>query len=130
MGSGPLGYKLWNTGRHILVLATAFALITTPLALILTHGPAAHWAAASMTGDMADEFAGHGHVHDQAENDRQDEGGPHGSHNPADHEHQTSALVGQAASALKPYPDKAWCPYGETLRHLTLEGPRRPPRSV
>ncbi len=130
MGKTPFHHRMSHTARRMIVLATVFAFIVAPLVVILTHGPAAHAAAASMAAEMAAEMAGeiaaHGHAHDEAGHDHP--GGSLGGHNPADHDHQLHALLCQATGAAKPFPDKAPCAFGDVFRHLTPDGPRRPPR--
>ena len=128
MGKKPFRRRAWRAARRMIVLTTVLALIIAPLVVILTHGPAAHAAAASMAVDMAEEVAAHGHAHEEAGHDRP--GGLFGGHNPADHDHQLQALICQAANAPKPLADKTQCAFRDVFRHLTLEGPRRPPRPV
>ena len=134
MGKSPFHGKMWHAARRMIALATVFALIVAPLVVILTHGPAAHAVAASMAAEMAEEIAAHGHAHehghahDEAGHDHP--GGSLGGHNPADHDHQLHALVCQATGAAKPFTDKAQCAFGDVFRHLTPDGPRRPPRPV
>ena len=70
----------------------------------------------------------HTHAHEDTGDDRQD--APSGAHNPADHDHQFQGLVNQTATPLHPLPDTAPSAFGGTFRHLTPEGPRRPPRMV
>ena len=144
MGKTPFHRRAWHPARRMIVLTTVFALVVAPLVVILTHGPAAHQFAASMAAEIAEEIAeeiaahghAHGHDHSYAHDHAHDEdgddrpGGSPGGHNPADHDHQLHALVCQAARALKPFPDEAQCAFNEVFRHLTPEGPRRPPRPV
>ena len=120
--------RAWSVARGMIVLTTTLALVAALLVGILTHGPAAHAVAASMDVEMAEEIAAHGHAHDEASHDHQ--GGSFGDHNPADHDHQLHALVCQTANIPKPLPDKAQSALSNIFRHLTPEGPRRPPRSL
>ena len=130
MGKTPFHHRAWRAARRMIVLATVVALIVAPLVVILTHGPAAHAAAASMAGEIAAHGHAHerGHAHDEAGHDHP--GGSFGGHNPADHDHQLNALICQAASAPQPFPDRTPCAFSEAFQHLTPDGPRRPPRPV
>ena len=130
MGETPRHRRTWHAARNLIALTTAFALIVAPLIVILTHGPAAHAAAASITTEIAahGHDHSHGHTHDDAGRDGHD--GAHGSHNAADHDHQLHALVSQPTTAPKPLPDKARCAFSESCRHLAPDEPRRPPRQV
>ena len=132
MGKTPFHRRTWHAARTMVVLTTVFAMVVAPLVVILTHGPAAHEVAASMTVDMAEKVAAQGHAHDEAPHDHQNghQSGPLGGHNPADHDHQLHALVCRADSAPKPLPGQARCAFSEGFRHLTPESPRRPPRLV
>ena len=134
MGKTPFHRRAWHPARRMIVLTTVFALVVAPLVVILTHGPAAHQFAASMAAEIAEGIAAHGHAHDHGHGHDEDgddrPGGSPGGHNPADHDHQLHALVCQAARALKPFPAEAHCAFSEVFRHLTPEGPRRPPRPV
>ena len=128
VGKKPFRHRVWHAAYPLIVLTTVFALVVAPLVVILTHGPVVHEVSASMPADLAEEVAAHGHAHDEAGND--DKSGPFDGHTAADHEHQLQALIYQAASTPQPLPDKAWCAFSEAFRHLTPEGPRRPPRPV
>ena len=123
MGKKPLHHRAWQAARRVVVLMTVFALIIAPLVVILTHGPAAH----EVVG-MAGEIAAHGHAHSEPGHDSPS--GPLGGHNAADHDHQLQALICQSASAQHPFPDKVHGELAEAFRHLTPDGPERPPRSV
>ena len=133
--AGKLAHRrIWPAARGMIVLATALALIVAPLVVIATHGPAAHADAASMTAQVADDIAAHGHSHDHGH--RHDEagygqkGGSFAGHNPADHDHQLQALVCRTAHTTAPMHDKAQCSASDVLRNLAPEGPMRPPRFV
>ena len=133
MGKRPFHSMARRAAHRMIVLTTVFALIVAPLVVILTHGPAAYAVAASMAADiaeadMAEEVAAQGHAHEDAGHDRP--GGSFGGHNPADHDHQLQALICQTANAPKPLADKTHWAFSDVFRHLTVEGPRRPPRPV
>ena len=132
MGETPRHRRTRHAPRRMIALTTAFALIVAPLLLILTHGPAAQAAAASAPVEVAahghDHDQGHGHTHDDAE--RGGHGGSFGGHDPADHDHPLHALICQPTNTPQPLPDRSRCGLSDILRNLTLEGPRRPPRSV
>ena len=126
MGNRPFHHEIWRVARAMIALATVLALVIAPLVVILTHGPAAHYVVTSMSAEMAEDIDAHGHAHGDTGHDH--EGGSFGGHNPADHDHQLHALACHAASASSPRPDKAHCTLRDVFRHLTPEGPRRPPR--
>ena len=130
MGETPRHRGTWHAARGMIALTAAFALIVAPLIVILTHGPAAHAAAASIPAEITahGHDHGHGHTHDDA--GRDGHGGPFGGHNPADHDHPLHALICQPTNAPKPLPDKSQCMSSDVFGNLTLEGPMRPPRSV
>lgn len=131
MGETPCHRRTWHAARGMIALTIAFALIVAPFVVILTHGPAAHANVASVTVEIAEKITAHRHSHDEGHS--HDEAGHDGSfagHNPADHDHQLQALVCKAANAPIPMPDKNQCVLNDVFRHLTLEGPMRPPRSV
>ena len=128
MGMTLFHRKVWDAARHMVVLTTVFALVVTPLIVILTHGPAAHQVAASTTADIAGGIAAHGHAH--GEDDDGAHNWPFAGHNAADHDHQLQALVCQSAGAADARPDKARCAFDDAFRHLTPDGPRRPPRGA
>ncbi len=118
----------WHAARGVIALTIACALIVAPLVVILTHGPAAHAAAASAIVDPGMHGHDHGPAHDDAAHDRH--GGPFGGHNPADHDHQLHALIGQPGNAPKPLAGESSCAFSDVFRNLTLDGPIRPPRRV
>ena len=130
MGERPRHRRTWQATRSLIALTIAFALIVAPLVVILTHGPAAQASAASITAEIAahNHDHNHGHTHDDAQRDRQD--GPFGGHDPADHDHPLHALICQPTHAAKPLPDKNQCLFSDVFRHLTPDGPMRPPRFV
>ena len=127
MGKKPFHRRTWHVARGLIVLTTVLALLIAPLVVILTHGPAAHEFAVSMP-TMDVQSAAQGHAHSKAGHDHQ--GGPLGGHSPADHDHQLHALVCQAVNAPKALPDKTQCAFSDVFRHLTPDGPSRPPRAV
>ena len=140
MGHKPFHRRTWRTVREVIVLTVVFALIATPVLVVLTHGPAAHANVASAPAETAGGITAHSHAHSHShahqhghkhhESGHGHEGGLFGGHNPADHDHPLHAVIGQAANALKPLPDKAQYAFSDVFQNLTLEGPRRPPRSV
>ena len=130
MGETPRHRRTWHAARNLIALTTAFALIVAPLIVILTHGPAAHAAAASITTEIAahGHDHSHGHTHNDAGRDGHD--GPFGGHNPADHDHQLQALICQPSNTPTPAADKSRCAFNDVLRNLVPDGLMRPPRSV
>ena len=130
MGKKPFHRRTRYAARSLIALTTALALIVAPLVVILTHGPAAQATAAPITAEITahGHDHDHGHTHDDPERDGQ--GGLFGGHSPADHDHQLTALICQPTNAHSPPPDKDHCALSDVFRHLTLEGPIRPPRSV
>lgn len=130
MGESPRHRRTWHAARDLIALTTAFALVVAPLIVILTHGPAAHASAASITTEIAahGHDHSHGHTHDDTERDGHE--GPIGGHNPADHDHSLLALTCQPSSASAPLPDKSGCAFSGVPRNLMPEGLMRPPRSV
>ena len=132
LAGAPSHIQAWQTVRRLVVLTTALAMIVAPLVVILTHGPAALAVDPSVTTQMAahGHVHHHGHHHGPAHDDASygHAGGALGGHNPADHDHQLHALICQAASTASPHPDKAHGALSDVFRHLTPDGPRRPPR--
>ena len=130
MSEKPRHRRTWHAARNLIALMTPFALIVAPLIVILTHGPAAYAAAASITTEVAahDHDHSHGHTHDDTE--RGVYGEPFGGHNPADHDHSLLALICQPSGMSAPLPDKSGCAFSDVLRNLMPEGLMRPPRSV
>ena len=124
----PFRHGAWRAAPGLIVLATIFALLAAPVALALTHGPAPQEFAAAATMAPLQEAAAHAHAHGPSENDHQR--GSHGGHGPTDHDHQFHALISHAAGAQKPHSDPARSAVRDLYRHLTPEGPRRPPRRV
>ena len=110
--------------RRMIALTTVVALFIAPIVVILTHGPAAHAAAAAMDTEVAT----HGHAHGDREGGIG--GDPFAGHDATDHEHQLQALAVQ--------PGESVCPTANGARHgavtsfqgLPRDGPKRPPRSV
>ena len=111
----------------MIALTIAFALIVAPLVVILTHGPAAHASVLPITAEISAH--GHDHSHDHT-HDHAGQDGPIGGHNPADHDHQLQALICPPATTPAPLPDKSQWASSNVFRHLALEGPTHPPRSV
>lgn len=131
MGETPRHRRNWQAARVVIALTTFFALIVAPLIVILTHGPAAHASALSITTEIAahgHEHNSHGHTHDDTGHDGHD--GQFGGHNPADHDHQLQALICPPANTPAPLPDKSKCVLSDVLRNIMPEGPLRPPRFV
>ncbi len=106
------------------VLAIIFAMLAAPVALMLTHDFTS--LDISETVDPVEDGEADGHDHDAPESEQH--GGSHGSHGPADHDHQFHALIGPPAGAVTPHADAARSTVRDRFRHLTPEGPRRPPR--
>ena len=130
MGETPRHRRTWHAARNLIALTTAFALIVAPLIVILTHGPAAHAFALSITTEVAAHGHDHSHGHTHDDPERGVHGEPFGGHNPADHDHPLLALICQPPSAPTPLPDKSRCAFSDALRNLMPEGLMRPPRSV
>ena len=132
MGETPRNCRTWQAARSLITLTTAFALIVAPLIVILTHGPAAHTSALSITTDVAahDHSDNHNHNHNHDDIERGVHNSPFGGHSPADHDHPLHALICQPSSTPTPLPDKSRCAFSDALRNLMPEGPMRPPRSV
>ena len=131
MGKARHHRRIWHATRRIVALTSAFALILAPLVVILTHGPAAYAAAASIETPIAAHHHSHGHdhghVHEETKHDHH--GGLFAGHNPTDHDHQLHALICQPVTTAKPYPDKACGGFSNVFRQLTPEGLIPPPRS-
>ena len=130
MSGKPRHSRTWHAARNLIALTTAFALIVAPLIVILTHGPAAHAAALSITTEVAAHAHDHSHGHTHDDTERDVHGEPFGGHNPADHDHSLLALICQPSSTSAPLPDKSRCAFNDVLRNLMPEGLIRPPRSV
>ena len=130
MGEKPRHRRTWHAARNLIALTTAFALIVAPLIVILTHGPAAHAAALSITTEVAAHGHDHRHGHTHDDTERGVHGEPFGGHNPADHDHSLLALICQPSSTSAPLPDKSRCAFNDVLRNLMPDGLMRPPRSV
>ena len=120
MGHRPRHRKVMCAARRIVALATAVALVVAQIIVILTHGPAAHLAAA----DMAQEIATHGHSHGETGS------GPFAGHDATDHEHQLQALIAQTGEAARPAASGAQAGVIRSFRGLSRDGPKRPPRMV
>lgn len=130
MGETPRHRRTWHAARNLIALTTAFALIVAPLIVILTHGPAAHSTAATITTEIATHGHDHSHGHTHEDTERGVQGEPFGGHNPADHDHSLLALICKPASTSAPLPDKSRCAFSDVLRNLMPEGLMRPPRFV
>ena len=130
MGKKPFHRRTRYAARSLIALTTALALIVAPLVVILTHGPAAHAAAASITTEVAAHGHDHSHGHTHDDTERGVHGEPFGGHNPADHDHSLLALICQPSSTSAPLPDKSRCAFNDVLRNLMPEGLMRPPRSA
>ena len=130
MGETPRNCRTWQAARNLITLTTAFALIVAPLIVILTHGPAAHASALSITTEVAAHGHSDNHSHSHDDIERRVHSDPFGGHNPADHDHPLHALICQPSSTPTLLPDKSRCAFSDTLRNLMPEGPMRPPRSV
>ena len=124
MGTRPRNRGTWHAGRRIAALTTVVALLLAPVVVILTHGPAAHAAAA----DMSAEVAAHGHAHGE----RADGigGGLSAGHDATDHEHQLHALIVQSRDAERPPAGGARRDAVSSVHGVPRDGPKRPPRTV
>ena len=122
--------RVFRITRRVVALATVIALMIAPFIVILTHGPAAHARAASIAADSAahEHMHDHGHVHADSTHGVRD--GLFDGHNPSDHDHQLHAVICRLPQISLPLPQKTRCVLSEVFRHLTLEGPTRPPRFV
>ena len=124
MGNRPRHPWAWQMARRMVALTTVVALFIAPIVVILTHGPAAHAAAAG----MAAELATHGHAHGDREDDI--EGDPFAGHDATDHEHQLQALAVQSVETVRPTANGAQQGAVTSFQGLPRDGPKRPPRSV
>lgn len=130
MSEMPHHRRTWCAARIMIALTAFVALLVAPLVIILTHGPTTPATAALMTTEIADKVAAHDHAHIHDDTGHSHQGGLFGNHNPADHDHQFHALICQTASRHERFPDKDHYALSDAFRHLTLDGPMRPPRSV
>jgi len=116
--------ELSHAARKAAVLAVIFAVLAAPVVLMLTHDFTPQDI--SETVEPVEDAEADGHDHDAPEGEHRS--GSHGSHGPADHDHQFHALIGPPAGAVKPLSNAAGSAIRDRFRHLTPEGPRRPPR--
>ena len=124
MGNRPRQRRASQVARRLVALTTALALFIAPLVVILTHGPAAHAAAAAMDTEVAP----HGHAHGDREGGIGDD--PFAGHDATDHEHQLQALAVQSAETVRPTANGARHGAVTSFQGLPRDGPKRPPRSV
>ena len=128
MDHKPRPRGIWRLARRMIALAAVVALFTAPVIVILSHGPAAHAAAAGMVA----EIAAHGHAHSKSGGDADSDltGGPLGGHDATDHEHQLQSLADQPGQAERPAASGAPRPAITAFQGLARDGPKRPPRTV
>ena len=128
MGAPPFHHWIRSAARRVTVLATVFALVAAPRVVIATHGPGAHEMAAAMGVDTTGDISVPGHAHDHTGHGHAD--GASVGHNPADHDHPLQALLHPAAAPVKLRPGAAPSAFAAVFRHMSPDGPRRPPRIV
>ena len=134
MGRRPRQGRVWREARRMLALTTILALLIAPIVVILTHGPTAHAVAAEMTTGAAAH--GHDHGHGELVGELKGErggtlaAGLFSGHDATDHEHPLQALVCQPVGTQPVLASKAPREIAAPFRGRTLDGPRRPPRTV
>lgn len=91
----------------VIALAVAIAFVLSPVAASPSHNPVASAAMeAERHTELAAEFVGSGHVHENGTEDEQVPGHTHGD-DPADHSHETSGSFAASAEHVPPVA-RAW----------------------